>query len=320
VVVSAEPSWPANAVHCALDGISSRATNGICLEVQTRAPHRADGDDAAAELHLGPFGGEWLHLEGLIDRAPVWARPQPDTRFGQPTRRLALEDHALQGAFHATIGHRLYLAPLRELLALPVSSPMGLDYGALKGGPHRWLDLDRYYGLLRTDDDVQRIWYFTAVIQGPRRRHQLTYLRALSSTPRVSIQHGRYKEKLVRCTVAGCRYTGSRAFHVPEEKRTDVNIAVQMLDDANQHQAERMVLVSGDPDLVPAIRTIKQRFPTIQAIVYVPARDPRRGAATELRTAADRHKTLPLGLLMRAQFATVVSTPNGSVVRPAAWT
>ena len=57
-----------------------------------------------------------------------------------------------------------------------------------------------------------------------------------------------------------------------------------MLDDAYQHQAERMVLVSGDSDLVPAIRTIQERFPTIQVVVYVPARDPRRGAATELRT------------------------------------
>ena len=195
-----------------------------------------------------------------------------------------------------------------------------LYYGALKGGPHRWLDLDRYFGLLRTDDHVQRIWYFTAVIQGPRRERQLTYLKALSSTPRVAIQYGRYKEKVVRCTVAGCGCTGTREFHVPEEKGTDVNIAVQMLDDAYQHHAERMVLVSGDSDLVPAIRTIKQRFPKIRVMVYIPARDSRRGAATELRTAADKHKTLPTGLLARAQFPVVVRTPNGSVVRPAAWT
>jgi len=194
-----------------------------------------------------------------------------------------------------------------------------LYYGALKGGPHRWLDLDRYFELLRTDDDVQRIWYFTAVVQGPHRRHQLTYLQALSSTPRVAIQYGRYKEKTVRCTVPGCGCTGAREFRVPEEKGTDVNIAVQMLDDAYQANAERMVLVSGDSDLVPAIRTIKRRFPQIQVIVYVPARDPQRGAATELRTAADKHKTLPPGLLARAQFEVVVRTPKGSVVSPAAW-
>jgi len=195
-----------------------------------------------------------------------------------------------------------------------------LYYGALKGGPHRWLDLDRTFELLRTDDDIQRIWYFTAVVQGPPRRHPLTYLQALGSTPRVAIQYGRYKEKIVRCTASGCGYAGAREFRVPEEKGTDVNIAVQMLDDAYQGHAERMVLVSGDSDLVPAIRTIKQRFARIQVIVYVPARDPRRGAATELRTAADRHKTLPLGLLPRAQFEMVVRTPKGSVVKPVAWT
>ena len=194
-----------------------------------------------------------------------------------------------------------------------------LFYGVLKGGPYRWLDLDRYFGLLRTDDDIQRIWYFTAIIHSPRRHNQLTYLQALGSTPRVAIQVGRYKEKIVRCTATGCSYAGTREFRVPEEKATDVNIAVQMLDDAYQGHAERMVLVSGDSDLVPAIRTVKQRFPQIQVTVYVPARDLRRGAATELRTAAHKHKTLPLGLLPRTQFEMVVRTPKGSVVKPAAW-
>ena len=181
------------------------------------------------------------------------------------------------------------------------------------------MNLDRYFDLLRTDDVIQRIWYFTAVIAGPRRARQLTYLQALSSTPRVAIQYGRYKEKVVRCTVPDCGCTGAREFRVPEEKGTDVNIAVQMLDDAYQGLAERMVLVSGDSDLVPAIRTVKQRFPKVQVIVYVPARDPRRGAARELRTAADKDKTLPLDLLRRAQFDVVVRTPKGSVLKPSAW-
>lgn len=194
-----------------------------------------------------------------------------------------------------------------------------LYYGALKGGPHRWLNLERYFELLRMDDDVQRIWYFTAVIEGPRRERQLTYLQALSSTPSVAIQYGRYKEKDVRCTIPDCGCTGAREFRVPEEKGTDVNIAVQMLEDAYQGLAERMVLVSGDSDLVPAIRTVKRRFPNIQVTVYVPARDPRRGAARELRTAADKDKTLPLDLLRRAQFDVVVRTAKGSVVKPAAW-
>lgn len=194
-----------------------------------------------------------------------------------------------------------------------------LYYGALKGGPHRWLNLDRYFALLRMDDDVQRIWYFTAVIAGPRRSRQLAYLQALKATPRVAIQYGQYKEKVVRCTVAACDCAGLREFRVPEEKGTDVNIAVQMLDDAYQGLADRLVLVSGDSDLVPAIRTVKRRFPEIQVIVYVPARDPRRGAARQLRTAADKDKTLPLDLLRRAQFDVVVQTPKGSVARPDAW-
>jgi len=206
-----------------------------------------------------------------------------------------------------------------EMRSIVYVDGFNLSYGALEGGPHRWLDLDRCFALLRTDDDVQRIWYVTAVIQGARRQHQRTYLQALRSTPRDVTQDGRYKEKVVRCTVAGCGHAGTREFHMPEEKGTDVNSAVQMLDDAYPGHVERMVLVSGDSDLVPAVRTIKRRFPTIRVIVYVPARDPRRGAATELRMAADKHKTPPPALLARAQLPVVVSTPKGSVVRPASW-
>ena len=65
---------------------------------------------------------------------------------------------------------------------------------------------------------------------------------------------------------------------------------------------ERMVVVSGDSDLVPALQMVKARFPKKKIIVYVPSRDYRRGAATELRGAADQDRTLPLALLSKCQL------------------
>ena len=43
-----------------------------------------------------------------------------------------------------------------------------LYYGALKGTSHKWLDLDRYFRLLRPNDDLQCIRYFTAMVTGPK--------------------------------------------------------------------------------------------------------------------------------------------------------
>ena len=195
-----------------------------------------------------------------------------------------------------------------------------LYYGALKGTPYKWLDLDRYFRLLRPNDDLQCIRYFTAMVNGPTRPNQETYLRALATTPLVTPILGKFKNKRVKCALPGCSYSGSRFFQTPEEKRTDVNIAVYMLDDAYQDVCDHMLLVSGDSDLVPAVRTVSMRFPAKQITVYVPAQHPTRGSAVELRTAANRSRELPLNLLPHAQFPPTVSDGAGGLIaKPASW-
>ena len=95
--------------------------------------------------------------------------------------------------------------------------------------------------------------------------------------------------------------TGSRIFRTAEEKRTDVNIAVQMVDDAYQNACDQFVLISGDSDLVPAIHTVKRRFPEKQVHVYVPARG-RVCHAYELRAAADRAREVPMNYSAQHNF------------------
>ncbi len=195
-----------------------------------------------------------------------------------------------------------------------------LYYGAVRGGPYKWLDLERYFKLLRKDDEIRRICYFTALLDGPRRSSQAAYLRALEQRPLIEIVLGKFKEKQIRCRVERCGFTGSRMFTQTEEKRTDVNIAVRMLDDAYRDCCDLFVLVSGDSDLVPAIHAVKARFPKKQVLVYVPSRNPVRGAAVELRSAADRHRDLPLAPLKHAQFpARVLDGSGGFIEKPSGW-
>ena len=138
-----------------------------------------------------------------------------------------------------------------------------LYYGALKDTPStKWLDLERFFLMLRNEDDVVQINYFTTQAGGQAsRKDQLTYLTALSTRPLIEIIEGRFKPKSVRCRVRGCQYSGDRTFTRLEEKRTDVNIAVRMLEDAVDDRCDLFVLVSGDSDLVPAVQTIKRRYP-----------------------------------------------------------
>jgi uncharacterized LabA/DUF88 family protein len=105
-----------------------------------------------------------------------------------------------------------------------------------------------------------------------------------------------------------------------EEKRTDVNIAVSMVDDAYQNKADRFILVSGDSDLVPAMAMIKRRFPDKELIVYIPALNPDRAAAVELRAISDKDRTLPMAIVKRMQFPDAITDTQGQVIeKPSAW-
>ncbi len=195
-----------------------------------------------------------------------------------------------------------------------------LHYGALCGTSYEWLDLDRLFRLLRPHDDFRRIRYFSALLTGTDAVPQRTYLRALATTPRVQTTLGRFKLRRVRCRVAGCTMPGARRFSAFEEKRTDVTIGIQMLDDAYQDECDRLLLVSGDSDLVPAVRLVKDRFPEKRVHVYVPARNETRGAAVELRGVADSARLLPLQLLPHSQFPTRIIDPFGRrITKPAIW-
>lgn len=195
-----------------------------------------------------------------------------------------------------------------------------LYYGALYKSKNKWLDLDWFFRTLRPDDDIQGIRYFTALVEGASAVRQKLYLRALETSPRIQIILGKFKPKKVKCGVTLCSHSGERFFLKPEEKRTDVGIAVRLLDDAYQDAADRFVIVSGDSDLVPAITTLKLRFPQKSVIVYIPAQDPTRGAAVELRSVADKSRNLPLNLLRICQFPnTVPDGAGGAVHKPEGW-
>jgi len=196
---------------------------------------------------------------------------------------------------------------------------LNLYYGVLQQAPSvKWLDLERLCKLLRPNDDLQMIKYFSAPVAGSA--DQSVYLRALATLPKVQVILGKFKRKNVKCGVVGCSHLSSKWFTVPEEKRTDVNIAVSMVDDAYQNACDHLVLISGDSDLVPGLATVRRRFAGKTITVYVPSRNPIRAAAVELRAAAHRARELPILLLAKAQFPNSIPDGAGAILnRPTSW-
>lgn len=71
--------------------------------------------------------------------------------------------------------------PLRTIVYI---DGFNFYYGAVRGTPHKWLNFDRYFAMLRPHDEIRAIKYFTAEIVGPTKPNQDIFLRALTTLPR----------------------------------------------------------------------------------------------------------------------------------------
>ena len=132
-----------------------------------------------------------------------------------------------------------------------------LYYGLRTVGLHtsRWLDLVAMSEkLIRPNQRLSLVRYFTARVSGSRGERQRVYLDALYARGGIEIDYGVIARH------------GSKW----EEKQTDSNIVRRVIEDAFDNRFEVAIIISGDSDLVPAIMHIKDRHPNKQAVVVFP--------------------------------------------------
>lgn len=192
---------------------------------------------------------------------------------------------------------------------------------------YRWLNLDALCQLLCQHDTVNRIRYFTALVDpypsNPHNRaRQLTYLRALATIPRLAIHHGRFatnlKERPLAVPNASKPTPVLPVQMVPiierEEKGSDVNLASYLLLDAFNKEYDLAVVISNDSDLAEPIRLVRSEFGLKVRIV-----NPRKGLAYDLRGIADFYSNIRVGMLQQSQFPTVMTDAVGTFRKPARW-
>jgi uncharacterized LabA/DUF88 family protein len=103
---------------------------------------------------------------------------------------------------------------------------------------------------------------------------------------------------------------------VPNEKMTDVYIAVELLTDAYQDLYDTALLISADSDLTPPLNALKRLFPTKRVIVAFPPNRP----SQELKIVANAYFTIGRRNIARSLFPLEVRKPNGFVLRcPERW-
>ena len=179
-----------------------------------------------------------------------------------------------------------------------------------------WLDLVRLAeNLLRPGQQLMAVRYFTALVfpelnDPDKPLRQNVYLEALATLPALHIHMGYHVTKRLRCPSCGA------AWQTHEEKTTDVNIAVELLGDAQDDLFDTAIIISGDGDLASPVRTVRERYPGKQAIVAFPPGRHSNG----LRSVATTSFPIGRGVLSKSLLPDHVTRADGFVLkRPPSW-
>jgi uncharacterized LabA/DUF88 family protein len=168
--------------------------------------------------------------------------------------------------------------------------------------PHlNWIDLQaltKFY-IKSRDEEVTRILYFSALathMDESSQKIQQSYVTALQLR-NIKPVLGHFKQKDRYCPKC---LSHSRAH---EEKETDVNIALALLDLAYQDVYDRALLISNDSDLAPAIRNVRERFPEKKITIVAP---PLSRQCNELIQAASDKMKIKIHHLERSLLPEVI--------------
>lgn len=180
-----------------------------------------------------------------------------------------------------------------------------------------WLDLGALCAsLLKPGQTLEATKYFTTRVtptpsDPDQAKRQGTYLEALETHSGISAILGHYLPKDIECRRCGSRW---QTF---EEKRTDVNIAVEMLVDAGADQFDTALLISADSDLSAPIEQIRMLHQEKRVILAFP---PNRRSG-QLQRLAHGCFTIGEAKLRQSQLPDPVSKAGGfQLRRPASWT
>ena len=173
-----------------------------------------------------------------------------------------------------------------------------------------WLDLDRMCQRMLTDrQELVAIKYFTAPIIGgkKKRERQNAYLDAIRTLPKLQVILGRFEPDRKECDK--CKHSNLH----PQEKKTDVNIATNMICDAMADVYETAILVTADSDLVPAVQAVRKLKPNKRIIVAFP---PNR-YSKELQDATHSKFVIWERLLRKSSLPEVIKRDGlADIVRP----
>ena len=197
-----------------------------------------------------------------------------------------------------------------------------LYYGSLKNTPHKWLDLCEYFrSTLPPGCTLEKIKYFTARVKplphdpdAPKR--QDVFLRAMQahSGRHIQILEGHFSVKNVRMAQTAPPHRTVEVIKT-EEKGSDVNLAVELVNDAWLDAFDCAAVMSNDADLQRSLKIVKQHRRK-KVFLYTPGAPTRKPLGTLTRWS---HKQIDVLSADLAACQMPLALDGGKIVKPASW-
>lgn len=194
-------------------------------------------------------------------------------------------------------------------------------YGQLKNSPYKWLDLTKLFQtILGKENELIKIKYFTARVHPTERDPQInirqdTYFRALESyCPEVEIHLGHFLRHKVFAENANPPPNKIEILKT-EEKGSDVNLAINLLNDAWLNAFDCAVIVSNDSDLATAVQLVKDQNKKVIGLVTPGA--PKRSPSWQLRKHSHFLKTIRPWALENSLLPNPI--PGTEITKPECW-
>jgi uncharacterized LabA/DUF88 family protein len=173
----------------------------------------------------------------------------------------------------------------------------------------KWLNLwELCDALIRNDSraELVGVFYFSAFAtwkpeQYARHRQYVAALKCVG----VKTILGNFKKKPRKCNRCLNEWTAH------EEKESDVNIAIHLLDKAHSDEYDEALVLSADTDLTPAIKMVRQKYKNKTIIAVLP---PGRQYVGSLIDAANSKIRISFELLEKCQFVDQLTTSTGEII------
>ena len=178
----------------------------------------------------------------------------------------------------------------------------------------KWLNLSKLMGQFidPQEQEITAIYYFSAYahwLVDAELRHK-EYIKALKMVMVKPIL-GQFKEKQRNCRECNVSWIGH------EEKETDVNIAIWMLNEAYKDTFDTAFLISRDSDLVPAVKMIKSNFPNKKIKIIAPSNNKH---SKDLAKAADYTSTISYNNIETSLLPDIISYKKITAIMPIEYT